>query len=66
MKQIFKYFILVNLLCGFNSCDILEENPKDFVSPQNFLIQRMKLLLLFMEFMSACIILMLGIQKEFC
>jgi hypothetical protein len=36
MKQIFKYFILVNLLCGFNSCDILEENPKDFVSPQNF------------------------------
>lgn len=36
MKHIIKYFILVNILFGFYSCDILEENPKDFVSPEGF------------------------------
>lgn len=36
MKSIIKLLVIANLLFSFNSCDILEENPKDFVSPQKF------------------------------
>ena len=36
MKRFMKYMILLYLVFAFPSCDILDENPKDFVSPQNF------------------------------
>lgn len=32
----YKILILFSLIASLNSCDILEENPKDFVAPSNF------------------------------
>ena len=36
MKLIVRLLLIINIFYSFNSCDILEENPKDFVSPQQF------------------------------
>lgn len=36
MKRIFRYILLLSLSCGYSSCDILEVNPKEFTSPDNF------------------------------
>lgn len=36
MKLILKLLLTINLLFSFNACDILEENPKDFISPDTF------------------------------
>ncbi len=36
MKKIFRYILLINLICSFSSCDILEVKPMEFTAPDNF------------------------------
>lgn len=36
MKRIFKYILVLALSFSYSGCDILEVNPKDFTSPENF------------------------------
>lgn len=36
MKALVKFVLFLNMIMSFSSCNLLEENPKDFVTPENF------------------------------